>query len=460
MTATSQVMTHSEPDAEAVEVRMPRLSSSQDRAAITRWFVETGQTVAAGDVLAEVGAGHTTMELEADQDGTVAALLAPAGDDMIAAGAVIARIAPAVDAEAADATPADPPAAMSNDSPGATPADVADPPAGTASEASFADALRAGLADAMRRDADVFIIGESVADAARCSAVVTGLAGEFGAARVVGTPITPHAVVGLAVGAAMAGLKPVVEVTAWALALQALDPIVSSAAKTRYRSGGQIGVPIVLRGRNGLWPGTGAMHSVSLASWFASVPGLKVVCPATPSCAKGLLLSAIADPDPVIILEADALYDVVGTVPDSDAWRVPIGKARVAREGTDVTVVAYGHGVTVALDAAEQLANEGVNTEVVDLRTLRPLDMPAVLASVRKTGRLLTLSDTVPACSIGAEICAAVAAQAFDALKAAPVRMDAADTIVPYAPNLEALVLPDAADVAAKALRLAGQSRL
>lgn len=441
-----------------LDIVMPRLSTAHDRAAIVRWVVREGQQLNEGDVLAEVAAGSVTMEVETHASGVVTALLVAAGGELLEAGTRIARIVQdtpaAPDTKAATAAVAVAQAteqAVATQSPSAN--DVA------CSEMSFAEALRAGLVARMQADADVFVIGESVADFARCSAVVKGLAEEFGARRVVGTPITPHAVVGLAVGAAMAGLKPVVEVTAWSLALQALDPIVSSAAKTRYRSGGQLGVPIVLRGRNGLWPGSGPMHSVSLAGWFASVSGLKVVCPATPACAKGLMTAAILDPDPVVVLEPDALYEIDGPVPDDAGWSVPIGKARIAREGRDLTIVTYGAGVRIALEAASQLDASGVSAEVIDLRTLRPLDTASVVVSVKKTGRLLTFDDAGPVCSIGAEICASVSALAFKALIAAPVRMEAADVPVPYAANLEALVLPDASDLAAKALRLASQTR-
>ena len=440
---------------------MPRISKTVEQAAVARWFVTEGQKVGEGDVIAEIAAGNVTMEIEAGSGGVVAELVVPAGSDLLAAGTLLARLTGAAVAEAESAAApvaTVPPAALPERE--ATIEIASNDAARPVTALSFAGALRAGLAAQMRQDPDVFVIGESVADFGRCSAVVAGLAEEFGHRRVVGTPITPHAVVGLAVGAAMAGMKPVVEVTAWALALQAIDPIVSSAAKTRYRSGGRQGVPIVLRGRNGMWPGAGAMHSASLASWFAAVPGLKVVCPATPACAKGLMWSAIADPDPVIILEADALYETTGPAPDDDQWSVPIGKARVARAGEALTIVTYGSGVALALDAAEALSASGVSAEVIDLRTLRPLDMPAVLASVRKTGRLLTLDDAPLACSIGAEICAGVTAAAFSSLKAAPVRMAAVDTPVPFAANLEALVLPAAEDIAAKALRLAEQNRV
>jgi pyruvate dehydrogenase E1 component beta subunit len=440
-------------DATSHDVAMPRLSRTLDRAAIVRWFVEPGQVVTEGDVLAELAAEAVSMELEATASGALH-VLAPAGPEPLLAGQIIARISPVRDAGGREEAPSAPAErAHELERP------PVEPGAGQATtEMTYAEALRAGLAAAMRRDAAVFVIGESVADFGRCSSAVKGLAEEFGPQRVVGTPITPAAFTGLAVGAAMAGLKPVVEVTAWALALQAMDPIVSSAAKTRYRSGGQIGVSLLLRGRNGRWPGAGAMHSMSLAAWLASVPGLKVVCPATPSCAKGLIAAALADPDPVIMLEPDALYDAAGDVPDDDGWRVPIGVARLARPGHDLTIVTYGEGVLTALAAAVQLAEHGVEAEVIDLRTLRPLDMATVLGSVRKTGRLLVLDDGGPVCSLAAEICAAVATAEFAALRAAPVRMEAADVPMPYAPNLEALVPRDADEVAAKALRLVRQA--
>lgn len=433
------------------DIAMPRLSKLHDQARIVAWSVAAGQRVAEGELLGEVEAGTITMEIEAPCDGVVHEVLFPPGLASVAAGTVIARIAPVPH----DAKPASAPATPVGEHPTA-PA-VAPSFArsvGSSQEKSYADAVRDGLAACMSADPDVFVIGESVGEPSRCSPALKGLLEEFGPARVVATPIAPHAVIGLAAGAAMAGLKPVVDVMAWSLALQALDPIIQTAAKTRYRSNGQTGVPLVLRGRNGAWAGSGPMHAMSLAALFAGIPGLKVVCPATPECAKGLIIAAIDDPDPVIVLECDALYDVAGSVPDASDWSVPIGKARIARAGTDLTMVTYGSGVPVALDAAGMLEGDGVSAEVIDLRTLRPLDLPAVLTSVRKTGRLVTLDDGPPICSISSEVCASVAAQAFAALKAPPVRIEAADTPVPHAPNLEQLVYADAGEVAAKALRL------
>lgn len=448
------------------DVVMPRLSRSQDAAAIVVWKVREGDRVAEGDILADLEVGSVTMEVEAPCAGTISQILHPASSALIPAGTTIVRI-DAQRAEDAAETPdhqPTPPREAEKTTPAPVPdaAVVAIDGERLKQDLSVADALRTALRSALLRDPTVFIIGESVADPARCSPVLRDLAGEFGADRVVGTPITPHAVAGMAVGAAMAGLKPVVDVTAWALMLQALDPIVQSAAKTRYRSNGQASVPLVLRGRNGAWARGGAMHSMNLASWFAAVPGLKVVCPATAACAKGLMTAAIADPDPVIILETEALYETVGAVPDDEAWSIPLGKARVARSGTDITIVTYGAGVRVALAAAEVLqgGDGAISAEVIDLRSLRPLDMPAVLTSVRKTGRLLTLDDATPICSISSEICAAVSSQAFNALKAAPLRVEAADTPVPYAGNLESLVYADAGEVAAKAKRLVDHSRV
>lgn len=439
---------------EATDVTLPRLSRTLDRATIVRWFVEDGQAVDEGDVLAEISGDNVTMELEAATGGVVTDLR-PAAQAELPAGTVIARIAPKTSNDDDHAESRDDDTAGTRETTEGRVPDVAsDQPM---SDMTYGEALRAGLAAAMRRDSDVFVIGEAVADFGRCSPAVKGLADEFGTRRVVGTPITPSAVLGLAVGAAMAGLKPVVEVTAWALALQGLDAIVSSAAKTRYRSGGQLGVPLVIRGRHGTWPGAGPMHSLDMAAWLASVPGLKVVCPATPACAKGLIAAALHDPDPVLVLESEALYDVIGGVPDADDWSVPIGSARKAREGADVSIVAYGAAVSTALQAAELLADAGIAAEVIDLRALRPLDMATVLQSVRKTGRLLALDEAWPVCSIASEICASVAVSAFSALRAPPVRLGAADVPMPYAESLSTLALPDADEVAARARRLVGR---
>jgi pyruvate dehydrogenase E1 component beta subunit len=434
---------------------MPNLRAA-DRASahLSRWWVDAGQRVVEGDVLAEIASGSMTMEIEAPAAGTVVELLVPAGSATLPARTRLAVIALAPIAAEAGAASA-PAAAPDVLAPAPRPPEP-EAAAGPATDLSFTAALQAALREEMQRDPDVFLIGESVADFGRCSGVAKGLHEEFGSHRVVGAPVTPAGFTGLAVGAAMAGLRPVVEYRGWSLALQALDHIVSTAAKTRYRSGGRLGVPLVLRGLNGAWPGTGAMHSVSFAAWFAHVPGLKVVCPASPACAKGLLKAAIRDPDPVIVLETEALYEVCGPVPDSTDWLVPLGRARIARPGRDVSIVTYGRGVLVANDAAGILQASGIEAEVVDLRSLRPLDMPAILASVRRTGRLLALDDGWPACSIAAEVCASVASTALDALKTAPVRLTGADVPTPFAPGLEAQTLPDAHQVAACVRRLVG----
>lgn len=437
----------------ASAVVMPPLAAGG--ASLVRWWVRAGQAVAEGDVLAEIAAGNATMELEAAAAGTVTELLVPAGPDIFAVGTHLASIAPIVAAEpASDARDSDfeaVPVILAQANENARLDAATDP----TTVMTYTEALRTALAEEMRRDPDVFLIGETVADFGRSSGVARGVLDEFGPMRAIGTPVTPAGFTGLAIGAAMAGLRPVVEYRGWSLALQAIDHIVSTAAKTRYRTGGALSVPIVLRGLNGAWPGTGAMHSVSFAAWLAHVPGLKVVCPATPACAKGLLKAAIRDPDPVIVLETEALYDVSGPVPDSTDFVEPIGRARVARHGDSLTIVSYGRGVAVAQQAAETLARQGIEAEVVDLRSLRPLDLPCVIASVRKTRHLLTLDDDWPLASIGSEICAAVTEAAFADLDAAPVRLHAADAPTPFASNLEALVWPDADHVATRARQLA-----
>ena len=316
---------------------------------------------------------------------------------------------------------------------------------------TYREALRSALAEEMRQNADVFLIGEEVGEHQGTHRVTEGLLAEFGPTRVVDTPITEAGFTGLAVGAAMAGLRPVVEFMSWNFALLALDHIVNSAAKTLYMSGGVQKVPIVLRGPNGPSARAGAQHAQCLASWLAHVPGLKVVAPSNAADAKGLLKSAIRDGGPVVVLEHEALYAVSGDVPDDEAFRVPIGRAAVVRSGADVTLVSYSRGVALALQAAEQLATQGIAAEVVDLRSLRPLDLGTITASVRKTNRLVTVEESWPVCSIGAEICAAIAAVAFDDLDAPPTRVTGADVPMPYAENLERLALPSVDRVVAAA---------
>jgi pyruvate dehydrogenase E1 component beta subunit len=301
----------------------------------------------------------------------------------------------------------------------------------------------------MRRDPDVLLMGEEVAQYQGAYKVSQGLLDEFGARRVIDTPITEQGFAGIGVGAAMAGLKPIVEFMTWNFAMQAIDQIINSAAKTLYMSGGQMGAPMVFRGPNGAAARVAAQHSQCYSSWYAHVPGLKVVCPSNPADAKGLLKSAIRDPNPVLVLENELLYGMSGPVPKVEDWLVPIGKARIAREGRDVTIVSFARGMHYALAAAEKLAEEGIEAEVIDLRSLRPIDWDTIIASIKKTSRIVTVEEAWPVCSIGSEICAQAAIQAFDYLDAPPAKVSGADVPMPYAANLEKLALPNADQVVA-----------
>jgi pyruvate dehydrogenase E1 component beta subunit len=318
---------------------------------------------------------------------------------------------------------------------------------GAAVTQTMREALRDAMAEEMRRDKDVFLMGEEVAQYQGAYKVSQGLLDEFGDRRVIDTPITEQGFAGIGVGAAFAGLKPIVEFMTWNFAMQAIDQIVNSAAKTHYMSGGQVNCPIVFRGPNGAAARVAAQHSQCYSAWYAHVPGLKVLAPSNPADAKGLLKSAIRDPNPVLVLENEVLYGSSGLVPKVEDWLVPIGKARIARPGKDVTIVSFARGMVYALDAAEQLAGQGIDAEVIDLRTLRPLDLETVIASVKKTNRLVTVEEAWPVCSVGSEICAQVAIQAFDYLDAPPAKVTGADVPMPYAANLERLALPNAAQV-------------
>ena len=311
------------------------------------------------------------------------------------------------------------------------------------------EALRDAMAEEMRRDDSVFVMGEEVAEYQGAYKITQGLLDEFGPRRVIDTPITEAGFAGLGVGAAFAGLRPIVEFMTFNFAMQAIDHIVNSAAKTHYMSGGQLSCPIVFRGPNGAAARVGAQHSQEYSAWYAHVPGLKVIAPSTAADAKGLLKAAIRDPNPVVFLENEMLYGVAGQVPKGDDFVIPIGKAKVARPGKDVTIVSWARGMVYALDAAKELAAEGIEAEVIDLRTLRPLDMETVLASVRKTNRIVTVEEAWPVCSLGSEICARVTAEAFDYLDAPPTKVSGEDVPMPYAANLEKLALPDAARVVA-----------
>jgi pyruvate dehydrogenase E1 component beta subunit len=312
------------------------------------------------------------------------------------------------------------------------------------------EALRDAIAEEMRRDKDVFLIGEEVAQYEGAYKISQGLLAEFGDKRVIDTPITEQGFAGVGVGAAMAGLKPIVEFMTWNFAMQAIDQIINSAAKTRYMSGGQIACPIVFRGPNGAASRVGAQHSQCYSAWYAHVPGLKVLAPSNPADAKGLLKAAIRDPNPVLVLENEILYGASGPVPKGE-WILPIGEARIARAGAHVTLVAFARGMVYALDAADKLAEEGIEAEVIDLRSLRPLDLASILRSVKKTNRLVTVEEAWPVCSVGSEICAQVAMHAFDDLDAPPAKVSGADVPMPYAANLERLALPSTAQVIAAA---------
>jgi pyruvate dehydrogenase E1 component beta subunit len=321
-------------------------------------------------------------------------------------------------------------------------------PAGTQFQTiTMREALRDAMAEEMRRDPDVLLMGEEVAQYQGAYKVSQGLLEEFGDKRIIDTPITEQGFTGVGVGAAMAGLKPIVEFMTWNFAMQAIDQIINSAAKTLYMSGGQMGAPIVFRGPNGAAARVAAQHSQEYSAWYAHVPGLKVIAPSNPADAKGLLKSAIRDPNPVICLENEILYGQSGEVPVIDDWLIPIGKARIARAGDHVTIVSFSRGLVYALEAAEKLAGEGIEAEVIDLRTLRPIDYETVFASVRKTNRLVTVEESWPVCSIGAEICSQVAIHCFDYLDAPPAKISGADVPMPYAANLEKLALPNAEQV-------------
>jgi pyruvate dehydrogenase E1 component beta subunit len=447
------------------EILMPALSPTMEEGKLAKWLVAEGQSVKPGDVIAEIETDKATMEVEAVDEGKVSKLLVAEGTEGVKVNTPIALL----DGGAARAGTAGPPTPTATQAPLPTPfpagAEAPRPAAAAPAPAlepeiapgtktvsqTMREALRDAMAEEMRRDPDVFLMGEEVAQYQGAYKISQGLLEEFGAQRVIDTPITEQGFAGIGVGAAFAGLKPIVEFMTWNFAMQAIDQIVNSAAKTLYMSGGQVNCPIVFRGPNGAAARVAAQHSQCYSAWYAHVPGLKVVAPSNPADAKGLLKSAIRDPNPVLVLENEVLYGSSGQVPKVDDWLVPIGKARIARPGSHVTIVSFARGMVYALDAAEQLAAEGIDAEVIDLRTLRPLDLETVLASVRKTNRIVTVEEAWPVCSVGSEICAQVAMQAFDYLDAPPAKVSGADVPMPYAANLERLALPSAAQVVAAA---------
>ncbi|MEC9368428.1 MAG: pyruvate dehydrogenase complex E1 component subunit beta [Pseudomonadota bacterium] len=460
-----------------IQILMPALSPTMEEGKLAKWLVKEGDEVKAGDVIAEIETDKATMEVEAVDEGTLGKILVAEGTEGVKVNTPIATIlgdgetagasAPAPAAsprpaeQAAPATASEPPgpAAKSNGdarpaaSAGnghAVPTAAADPevPAGTQMVSmTVREALRDAMAEEMRRDGDVFVMGEEVAEYQGAYKVTQGLLDEFGARRVIDTPITEIGFAGLGCGAAFAGLKPIVEFMTWNFAMQAIDHIINSAAKTRYMSGGQMGSPIVFRGPNAAASRVAAQHSQDYAAWYSNIPGLIVISPYSASDAKGLLKAAIRNPNPVVFLEHELLYGDTMDVPDVDDWVLPIGKAKVAREGTDVTIVSYSRGVKFSLEAAEKLSEEGVSAEVIDLRTLRPMDVDTVLESVRKTNRVVTVEEGWAPCGVGAEVGWQVTQHAFDYLDAPPARVTQEDAPLPYAANLEALSLPNAAKI-------------
>ena len=460
-----------------IEILMPALSPTMEEGTLSKWIKKEGDTVKSGDVIAEIETDKATMEVEAVDEGVLGKLLIAAGTENVKVNTPIAVLLQ--DGESASdvgtAKPAEP-ARADADTPAATagaaggkareakdelpsgakaPAApkveaAADPdiPAGTEMVTmTVREALREAMAEEMRANPDVFIMGEEVAEYQGAYKITQGLLQEFGAKRVVDTPITEHGFAGVGVGAAMAGLRPIVEFMTFNFAMQAIDQIINSAAKTLYMSGGQMGAPIVFRGPNGAAARVGAQHSQDYASWYSHIPGLKVVQPYTAADAKGLLKAAIRDPNPVIFLENEILYGHSFEVPKMDDFVLPIGKARVHKVGKDATIVSFGIGMTYAVKAAEELAKDGIDVEIIDLRTIRPMDLPTVIESVKKTGRLVTVEEGYPQSSVGTEIATRVMQQAFDYLDAPILTIAGKDVPMPYAANLEKLALPNVGEV-------------
>jgi pyruvate dehydrogenase E1 component beta subunit len=468
------------------DVLMPALSPTMEEGTLAKWHVKVGDSVKSGDVIAEIETDKATMEVEAVDEGTVEALLVPEGAEEVKVNTPIARLSGEADAAppapqpAAAPEPAPAPAASRAEASGdperkppeldakarpegegaaavmpAQPLKDPELPAGvTLAKVTVRDALRDAMAEEMRRDPDVFLMGEEVAQYQGAYKVSRGLLEEFGDKRVVDTPITEYGFTGLGVGAGMAGLKPIVEFMTFNFAMQAIDHIVNSAAKTLYMSGGQIKTSIVFRGPNGAAARVAAQHSQDYAAWYGHVPGLKVIAPYDAADAKGLLKAAIRDPNPVVFLEHEMLYGQEFDVPEGIDWVVPIGKAKVRREGSGVTLVAYSRMVGFCLKAAEELAAEGIEAEVVDLRTIRPMDWETVVESVKKTNRLVTVEEGWGPMGVGAEVIARVLEHAFDYLDAPPARVHQEDVPLPYAANLEALSMPSVEKIvkAAKAV--------
>ena len=449
----------------AIEILMPALSPTMEEGTLAKWLVVEGDAVRSGDVIAEIETDKATMEVEALDDGTIGKLLVAAGTEAVKVNVPIAMLleegesADAIAASTASlsaapvAAPAAAPAPASVSTPVVVESVGRDPVAlGSMNEMTVREALRDAMAEEMRADDRVFVMGEEVAEYQGAYKVTQGLLAEFGAKRVIDTPITEQGFAGLGVGAAFGDLRPVIEFMTFNFAMQAIDQIINAAAKTLYMSGGQMGCPIVFRGPNGAASRVAAQHSQCYASWYAHCPGLKVVSPWSAADAKGLLKAAIRDPNPVIFLENEVMYGQSFDVPDDDDWVVPIGRANVVREGSDVTITAFSIMVGRALEAADRLAEQGISAEVIDLRTIRPLDTETIVNSVKKTSRLITCEEGFPFAGVGSEIAMQVMEQAFDWLDAPVARVTGKDVPMPYAANLETLALPQIDDIVATAL--------
>jgi pyruvate dehydrogenase E1 component beta subunit len=450
-----------------IDILMPALSPTMEEGTLAKWLKKEGDAVSSGDVIAEIETDKATMEVESIDEGVIGKIFVSEGTENVKVNSRIAVILE--DGESADSisesgasgasestdSAADEPAEETEAAApvAAQPAEAvapADPeiPDGTPMvSTTVREALRDAMAEEMRRDGDVFVMGEEVAEYQGAYKITQGLLQEFGADRVIDTPITEHGFAGLGVGAAMSGLRPIVEFMTFNFAMQAMDHLINSAAKTLYMSGGQMGAPIVFRGPNGAAARVGAQHSQDYAAWYSHVPGLKVVMPYSATDAKGLLKAAIRDPNPVVFLENEILYGQSFDVPDVDDLVLPIGKARIARSGNDVTLVSFGIGMTYAMKAADELSGMGIEAEVVDLRTIRPMDVDTIIKSVMKTGRCVAVEEGFPQSGVGSEIVAQVMEKAFDYLDAPALRICGKDVPMPYAANLEKLALPNVGEV-------------
>ncbi len=440
-------------------ILMPALSPTMEEGKLSKWLKAVGDQVKSGDILAEIETDKATMEVEAIDEGVLTAILVPEGTEGVKVNAPIAVIGEAsASFETLAARPPQdeglkniphPEVAAQPPSKGPTPQDPEIPPGTEMITMTVREALRSAMSEEMRRDKDVFLMGEEVGQYQGAYKISQGMLDEFGPERVLDTPITEHGFTGIATGAAFAGLKPIVEFMTFNFAMQAIDHIINSAAKTLYMSGGQMGCSIVFRGPNGAAARVGAQHSQDYTAWYSQIPGLKVVAPYSAADAKGLMKAAIRDPNPIIFLENEILYGKSFEVPNVEDWVVPIGKARIARAGTHVTIVSFSIGMTYALAAAEKLAAEGIECEVIDLRTIRPLDLETVLTSVKKTNRCVCVEEGYPRFSVTSELAAEIMTHAFDYLDAPVARVAGKDVPMPYAANLEKLALPNVNDVVA-----------